>query len=183
MTMRLFISSEILPPNRSKIIQTKLNPIRLGTSRLYVTFVSDQICSSTKTIPLEIVQTLADLNSTTNLNKLIENEKKLSDEEDAKLLSSASSMTTIGSGNAEKQTPMSESPTSNDELAMIENEDDDVDELYLKKDSARLHPHSQPSGKSNANGSTLSLDRDKMSLDSLDVTNDRHFPSSSNLTT
>ena len=60
--------------------------------------------------------------------------------------------------------------------SIADEDDDDVDELYLKKKRNYLHGNVTGST-SILHDSTLSLDKDKMSVDSLDVSNDRrHLP-------
>jgi hypothetical protein len=50
----------------------------------------------------------------------------------------------------------------------------------LKKKQSHLHPHTA-SNSFIPHGSTLSLDKDKMSIDSLDISNDRRpVPSNNN---
>jgi hypothetical protein len=154
-----------------------------------VTFISDDVCSLTQTIPLEIIhepikksvepslKTETEVSIKAEEKTEIKNEEKetktkldnqdkspITDEQ--KPLTATSSLSTTDSENQDKK--IANLPQIKTDLSPTE--DEDVEELYLKENQKSpqpntnlLHPH----------GSTLSLDKDKISIDSLDISNDR----------
>ena len=189
----VFVFSQSLAPKESTVVRTQLFPARLGVSRLYVTFISDSIHSTTQIIPLEIVREAIEKKPKQQLTspakdvpKKGENENKSPVEakekpaavEEPKPLATTPSSSTVESDSQQKNPPASppiklDSPASG-------HEDDDVEELYLRKDHNRLQSNNSAATSSIPHGSTLSLDKDKMSIDSLDISNDRRNQSHNN---
>lgn len=151
-----------MAPKESTIICTQLFPLRLGVSRLYVTFVSDSILSTTQIIPLEIVREAIEKKPE---EKLVAAAKEAPEKTDE------AKPSTVESEPQERTSPTSP-PVKSDSPASA-HEDEDVEELYLHKDRTRLHSNNGTSASSLPHGSTLSLDKDKISIDSLDISNDR----------
>lgn len=162
--------SRSFAPKESTIFQTKIYPRRIGVGRLYVAYISADTCSLIQSIPIEItsepIKTPEEpLLKTTTIETKSESpsdkQEPLVREEETK----QASMTLH-----EVEHPI-ELPSKSPSIA--DEDDDDVDELYLKKKRNYLHGNVT----SVLHDSTLSLDKDKMSVDSLDVSNDRrHLP-------
>ncbi|CAM4896545.1 unnamed protein product [Rotaria socialis] len=200
--------NQIIPVNRafalkeSATFHVKLTPTRVGVSRLYVTFISDDVCSLTRTIPLEIVdgpipvynepllKTTAQPSVKADEKFEIKNEKKKSTSqlnlsakpaksptnEDPYPLTSASSLSTIHGESHDTKT--SDSLRHKYDSSSTGN-DDDESELYFERKQSHLSRNND-SNSSLPHGSTLSLDKDKISIDSLDTTRDRRYASNNN---
>lgn len=54
--MHRFDFRPFLAPGESLLLHLTLYPNRIGTSRLYITFTSDEIASLIQTVPIEIVR-------------------------------------------------------------------------------------------------------------------------------
>ena len=173
--------SRSFAPKESIIFQTKIYPKRIGVSRLYVTYVSDDVCSLIQSIPIEIIsepikQTQEPLLQITT-EKVTEtkfeevNVEKTPDKQEHSVREEETKTATVVLSEQDKQENKPVQIPSNS-LSINNEDDDDVDEPYLKKKLD--HFHSNATGNSSAlRDSTLSLDKDKMSIDSLDVSNDR----------
>ena len=163
------------------MIRSKVFPTRLGVSRLYATYVSDDLCSLAQTIPLEIlgehlpvdtpekVETADKEKSSEVLDKPLttSNAEKV---DETKPTPAVPTVSIIEDKPAEK--PLADVPAVKSDTMPTADEDDDVEELFLKKNPTGLQPN--PTGNVTlAHGSTLSLDKDKMSVDSLDISNER----------
>jgi hypothetical protein len=90
--------------------------------------------------------------------------------EDPITIATAPPLPTIEGENQDKKT--SDIPHTKSDSSAIEHEDEDVEELYLKQNKNNLQPNTGTNPPV-LHGSTLSLDKDKMSVDSLDISNDR----------
>ncbi len=162
-----------------------------------MTFVSADVCSLTQSIPLEIIsepikkrdepllKTNTETSTATEKKSEIKTEEKeskspknTSDNQDQLPVKpkeeKSSSSTVVEAEKQENKSPeiKLESPPIDDKTV----DDDDDGEPYLKKNQSHLHPNTatSPSG---THGSTLSLDKDRMSIDSLDISSDRRHPS------
>jgi hypothetical protein len=191
-----FVLRRILSPKDSTIVRTKLFPTRQGVSRLYVTFVSNDVCSQVRTIPLEMVRELivkpSNIQPTLNVSNDMPNKTDTNiDKASASSLETSSvDQKTLPIDVDQSTVALTSSPVENNELnttvtdcASIKpdtsiqvNENHDVDKLESTKDRTDSHSNSDVSS-SLANGSTLSLDKDKISIDSLDIATDQRSPS------
>lgn len=180
-----FFLSRSFAPKESTIFQTKIYPRRIGVSRLYVTYVSDDICSLIQSIPIEIVsepikqtqEPLLKITTETVIETKSEevNPEKTLDKQEHSVREEETKTATMTLPEVDEQTNKT-APLPSNSPSIDNEDDDDVDELYLKKKRNPLHLNA--TGNSSAfHDSTLSLDKDKMSIDSLDVSNDRrHLP-------
>lgn len=173
------IFSRSFAPKESTILQTKLYPTRIGVSRLYVTFISDDTTSLTQIIPIEIILEPLKIPDEPilkeNKETPIESNEKSEEKEVVPTNTTPDTQEKLENKKEEeeKEEPKVTTKIEEEKTTTVQNEDDDdIDELYLKKkpnysqSTNSLHPH----------GSTLSLDKDKMSIDSLDISNDRRPP-------
>jgi hypothetical protein len=193
-----FSFSRTFAPKESTILRTKLYPTRIGVSRLYVTFVSADVCSLTQSIPLEIIaepikerdKPLLKNNTETSTTTEKKSEIKIEDKENVSPTNPSDNQdqlstkpkeeisSVVEGEKSEKKSPeiKLESPPIDDK-----NGDDDYgEELYFKKNQSHLHPNTgiTPSA---THGSTSSLDKDRMSIDSLDISSDRRHLSNNNI--
>ena len=169
-----------MAPKESTIVRTELFPLRLGVGRLYVTFVSDSILSTIQIIPLEIVREAIEKKPEEKVATSAKEapEKTAETKPTTDTVETKEKPATVESEPQEKTSPTS-SPVKSGSPAS-EHEDDDVEELYLRKDRTGLHSNNGTSASSLPHGSTLSLDKDKISIDSLDISNDRRKQSIGN---
>ena len=184
------MSSRSFSPKESTIIHTKLYPTRIGVSRLYVTFISNDVTSLTQSVPLEIVPEPIKKHVEPLLKKSIEISPEKTDEKPEIKETVTETITHDKSPTNEQQNPLSPTGRENHDkdLPTISpkksdlstNEDEDTDEHHLKDKQTNVHPNTG-NHPSTTHGSTLSLDKDKISLDSLDISNDhRHAPNNNN---
>ena len=174
--------------------QPKLNPARIGLSRIYVTFVSDNVCSITRTIPLEVIaepldetdepllehnaemlakadeeSKKAEEKSISSQSDISESEDKQSvDQEQIKPITSSSTM----EENQDKQ--MSNITQVRSDAPITQNGNESTEELGLKTKQTDL-PSNAGIASPSPLGSTSSLDNDKISLDSFELPNDRRY--------
>ncbi len=161
-----------------------------------MTFVSADVCSLTQTIPLEILAEPLKARAEPLLKSTTEpspaTEKKPEEKESAPAPSTSDNQgqspvkpkeeTSSPVVEAEKQEKKSpeiklESPPVADKPAV---DDDLVEESDFKKSQSYLHPKTG-TNLSATHGSTSSLDKDRMSIDSLDISNDRRHQSTNNI--
>ncbi|CAF0789791.1 unnamed protein product [Rotaria sp. Silwood1] len=202
-------------PKESTTLHIKLYPTRIGVSRLYVTFISNNVSSSTQTIPLEIIrepikQQHERINAqeepllTTNTETSAETDEKIeipSKEDKLVTQSNISDRQDETLIHEEEQHPLVQSPSSLSssiniadeyqddrtsnisqpkfELSTTEDDDDDIAELNLKKNQDESSPNPNTSS-SLPHDSTLSLEKDKISVDSLDIAHDRRYGTNNN---
>ncbi|CAF3590142.1 unnamed protein product, partial [Rotaria sordida] len=195
--------NQIVPVNRSfapkesTILHIKLYPTRIGVSRLYITFISDDVYSSTQIIPLEILhEPIKEQNepllktNTETLSKTDEKVDKQTKENEPISSSNISDQEDKTLKNEEQQQPLkilstkisdeypddrtsNISPTKFDLSSADDDDDvDDIEELNLKKNQDESSPN-QNTDSSLPQDLTLSLDKDKISVDSLDGSHDR----------
>ncbi|CAF0977586.1 unnamed protein product, partial [Rotaria sordida] len=194
--------NQIVPVNRSfapkesTILHIKLYPTRIGVSRLYITFISDDVYSSTQIIPLEILhEPIKEQNepllktNTETLSKTDEKVDKQTKENEPISSSNISDQEDKTLKNEEQQQPLkilstkisdeypddrtsNISPTKFDLSSADDDDVDDIEELNLKKNQDESSPN-QNTDSSLPQDLTLSLDKDKISVDSLDGSHDR----------
>ena len=153
-------------------------PTRLGVSRLYATYLSDDICSLAQTIPLEIlgeplpapstekVETADKEKTSVASHKPVTTEKV----DEVKSIPAIPTVSITEDKSAEK--PLAAVPAAKSDATPAADEEDEVEELFLKKNPTGLQAN-PTANVTLAHGSTLSLDKDKMSVDSLDISNER----------
>jgi hypothetical protein len=184
----IFFSSRSFAPKESTILHTKVYPTRVGVSRLYVTFISDDVCSLTQTIPLEITlesikkQDEPLLKTNTEISTKVDEKSEIKNEEkeviSSKNISDNQDKLPIKE-EEQKSLPKIEEKYQDKKFDDEHEDEDDLDEPYLKKQQNHLHSNTAANS-SAPHGSTLSLDKDKMSVDSLDIPNGRRYSSNNN---
>lgn len=165
--------SRSFAPKESSIFQTKIYPRRIGVGRLYVSYVSADACSLIQSIPIEILSEPS-LKKTIIETKTDLNIEKTSNQSQVPSVREEESKTaSLTLPDVEHQSSkIIEFPSKSPSIAG--EDDDDVDELYRKKKRNYLHGNGTGST-SVLHDSTLSLDKDKMSVDSLDISHDRRY--------
>ncbi len=172
-----FFSSRSFAPKESTILRTKLYPKRIGVSRLYVTYISDDVCSLTQSIPLEIILEPIKQQDKSLLKTNTETPIETDEKSEKKILSPINNQDKSSIKEDEQKQPLTkiEEEISSNNLQTKSDDEDEDEDLYLKKKQ-----NNNATNSSVPHGSTLSLDKDKMSVDSLDISNDRRQTSNNN---